>query len=170
MVFAGSHFRSRSPRRRLFRMFASVVFLILSLGAGSAYAYWSASGTGSGTASPGSVSAVTVQAVSSGIVSSKLVPGGSADLLVQLGNPNSFPVTVVGIAANTSGTIQVVGGTGCTAANSGVSAATQTGLGIAVPTGTQIVHIPNGAAMTTSSASGCQGAVFQLPVTLTVRK
>jgi hypothetical protein len=33
-----------------------------------------------------------------------------------------------------------------------------------------LVHVANGASMNTSSASGCQGATFQIPVTVTVQR
>jgi hypothetical protein len=33
-----------------------------------------------------------------------------------------------------------------------------------------VIHVPNGASMNTNSASGCQGATFQIPVTLTVQR
>ena len=161
----GSH-RSTS-RRPLVAAAGAIVALVPELGAGEAFAYWNTHGTGSAAESTGTSAAVTVQAVASGTVSSKLVPGGSADLLVQLDNPNRT-VTVVGVAQDTSRTAQVVGGSGCTAANSGVSVTTQTGLAVAVGTGTQVVHIANGAGMAAGSASGCQGAVVELPVTVTV--
>jgi hypothetical protein len=102
-------------------------------------------------------------------------------LRVQLNNPNSFSVTVTGIAQN--GPVTVVGGTGCTSdsgtwpsitlGNSGVSVPTMTGLSIAVASGpitNVVIHVPTGAFMNTSSASGCQGATFQIPVTLTVQR
>ncbi len=137
--------------------------------AGGISAYVHGSGSGSGAATVGTASPVTVQAVTSGTPMSSLVPGGSADLLVQVSNPNSFAVTIVAIAPN-GPVSSVVGGNGCTVANSGVSVPTQTGLSIAVGPGTQVVHIAGGATMSTSSFSGCQGASFQVPAALTVQR
>jgi hypothetical protein len=152
---------------KLFLVLASVMVLSGAV-AGGAYAYWTAHGSGSGTASVGTPLNVTVGAAS-GTTSSLLVPGGSADLLVKLDNPNAYSVTIVGISQ--SGTVSVTGGTGCTAANAGVTVPTQAALNVSVATGTGVVvHIPNGASMSTSSASGCQGASFQIPVTVTVQR
>jgi hypothetical protein len=120
-------------------------------------------------------------AATSGSALSTLIPGGTADLRVQLNNPNSFSVTIVGISQN--GPVTVVGGSGCTSdsgtwpsltlGNSGVSVPTQTGLSVTVTAGpitNVVVHVASGASMNTSSASGCQGATFQIPVTLTVQR
>jgi hypothetical protein len=102
-----------------------------------------------------------------GTVSSKLIPGATADLSLQLNNPNGYAVTVTGISQN--GTVTVVGGSGCT--TSGVSVPTKAGLSVTVASGNNAVaHIPNGASMDISSDSGCQGASFHIPVTLTVQR
>jgi len=138
--------------------------VVVGLGSGTAFAYFTATGSGSGVASTGTVKAVTVIAAS-GMPSSKLYPGGSADLLVELDNPNSFPVTIVTISQN--GSVTTV--SGCNCKTTGVSVPTQSGLNVTVASGTNIlVHIPNGAAMSTASDSGCQGATFHVPVTITV--
>ncbi len=154
---------------KLLLILASVMALTGAV-AGGAYAYWTAHGSGNGIASAGTPLNVTVDAAS-GTPSSLLVPGGSADLLVKLDNPNAYSVTIVGISQNLGGTVSVTGGTGCTAANSGVTVPTSAGLNVTVATGTGVVvHIPNGASMSTSSASGCQGASFQIPMTVTVQR
>ena len=148
-------------------LLGAVIALVVGLGAGAAYAFFTSSGSGSGAASVGTAQSVTVIAAS-GTVSSKLIPGISADLLVELDNPNSYSVTITGIAQN--GSVTPVGGSG-TCTTTGVSVPTQTGLSITVASGTNIlVHIPNGASMSTASDSGCQGAAFQIPVTITVQK
>src|SRR5207302_11026009 len=101
-------------KRKVLIALAGAMLLTGAL-AGGAYAYWTVHGSGSGTTSVGSPVQVTVQAVTTGTPSSKLMPGGSADLLVQLNNPNAYSVTIVGISQN--GT--VVDGSGCTGASSG---------------------------------------------------
>jgi len=151
---------------------AAAVFGAIGI-AGAGWAYWTASGTGSAVATIGAPAGVTVQAVASGAPSTSLIPGGTADLLVQLNNPNSYPVTIVGVQQNGSVTpVNASGpGTSCSSSNTGVSVASQTtGLNVAVVAGVSVVHIPNGASMSTSSASGCQGASFQIPVTVTVQR
>jgi hypothetical protein len=156
-------------KRKLLLAFASATVVAGAL-AGGAYAYWSSHGSGSGTVSVGAPLSVTVEAAS-GTPSSTLLPSGTADLLVQVTNPNAYPVTIVRISQNLSGTVSVNGGTGCTAPNAGVSVPTQVGLTVSVAPGPSVVvHIPGGASMTSGSASGCQGASFQIPVTLTVQR
>lgn len=156
----------RRMRRRTL-MLASAVVLALGLVAGGAYGYWHAAGSGSSTVTLGAMQSVTVVAAS-GTPASNLVPGGTADLVVTVNNANSVPVNIVGIGQGT-GSVSVVGGTGCT--TTGVSVPSRTGLSLAVAAGNNVtVHIPNGAAMSTSSDSGCQGASFQIPVTLTVQR
>ena len=168
-------------KRRFLLVAAMVALVAAGLGAGGAYAYFTSSGSGSGAVSVGTVSAVTVLAAT-GTPTSDLYPGDTgADLTLTLTNPNSYSLTIVGIAQD--GLVTVVGGSGCTSdtgtwpspvtlGNSGVTVPTQTGLNVPVPLGpgNVIVHVPGGASMTTSSNGGCQGASFQIPVTITVQK
>jgi hypothetical protein len=145
---------------------ALAVVIVLGLAGGAAFAYFTSSGNGHGSATDGTATTVTVQAVASGSPSSTLVPGGTADLIVQLQNPGTAAVRITAIAQNGSAT--PVGGSGCTTANDGVTVLSQTGLSISVAPGTQVVHVAGAASMALSSASGCQGASFDVPVTLTV--
>lgn len=156
-------------KRRFLIALAAAVALSGAL-AGGVLAYWRTSGSGSGAASVGTAQSVTIQAVATGSPSTKLTPGNAADLLVQLSNANSYTVTLVGISQSGSGSVTVVGGTGCTAANASVSVPTVTGLTIPVGSGVQVVHIPGGASMDATSNTGCQGASFQIPVTVTVQR
>ena len=154
-------------KRRFLIALAAVVALTGAL-AGGVLAYWRTSGSGSGAASVGTAQAVTVVAAS-GTPTSSLNPGGTADLVVTLNNPNSYAVTITGIAQN--GAVSPVPGGGCTGANAGVSVPTQSGLAISVASGSaQTVHIPGGAAMTAASDRSCQGVSFDLPITLTVQR
>ena len=157
----------KAVRRRAVALVGSVAIL-MGVAAGSAWAYWSTSGSGSGSAKAGSPTAVTVDAAA-GSPSTGLVPGGSADLVLTLDNPNGSAVTIVGVAQK--GTANVVGGSGCTAANAGVSVRSQTRLSVPVAPGTGVtVHVPNGVSMSGSSDGGCQGASFHVPVTVTVQR
>jgi hypothetical protein len=143
------------------------VALVIGLAAGAAYGSFVAAGSGSGAASVGTAQSVTVLAAT-GTPTSKLIPGGSADLTVTLDNPNSYPVSIVSITQN--GSVNPVGGIG-SCSNTGVTVPTQTGLNIAVASGSSVnVDIPNGASMDATSDSGCQGASFQIPVNITVQK
>lgn len=153
-------------RRGLVLVLAPV--LAVSVGGGAALAYWRTAGSGSGTVGTGTAQAVTVEAVASGSPSTQLIPGSSGDLLVQLSNPNAYAVTIIAVAQN--GSVSPVGGSGCTGANSGVTVPTQSALAVPVPAGTSVVTVPNGVSMSLGSASSCQGLVFHIPVTVTVRR
>jgi hypothetical protein len=158
----------------------AVMSAAMGLAGGSAWAFITGgSGSGSGTTSVGTIQQVTVVAAS-GSPTSTLFPGGSADLRLTIDNPNSYSLEIVGVAQN--GPVTVVGGSGCTsdtgtwpgitAGNSGVSVPTATGIsGVTFGPGNGVnADIPGGAAMAISSASGCQGASFEVPVKITVQK
>ncbi len=115
----------------------------------------------------------------SGTVSTYLVPGGTGDLFVKVNNPNNFAVTITGISQ--TGGVTVSGTAGCTndpawpgtLGTSGVSVPTNAALNITVPANSgssYTTDIANAASMTTASVSACQGATFQIPVTITVRQ
>jgi hypothetical protein len=166
--------RAMTPRRWVRKplLFGAVVALVVGLGAGTAFAFFTGVGNGSGAASVGTVQSVTVDNIAFGTatVTTKLYPGATnGDLKLKLDNPNSYPVTIVSIAAGT-GTVAGSGGVG-TCSTTGVSVNAQTGLSISVPSGTGVfVVIPNAVSMDATSDSGCQGATFQVPVTITVEK
>jgi hypothetical protein len=158
----------RTPRwRRTPLLVGAVVALVIGLGAGSAFAYFFTPMHHSGAADAGTAQAITV-VQSQGTAGSTLYPGTTADLVVELDNPNNFPVHIVTVSG--SGPVTSAGGIGaCT--TTGVTVPTQTGLSIAVAPGSDIqIHIPNGVAMGDSSNSGCQGATFSVPVALTVQQ
>ena len=146
--------------------------LTLAIGGGAALAFWRTTGSGSGASSVGTAQSVTVQAVASGTPATTLIPGGSGELLIQISNPNTYAVTLTSVTQN--GSVSSTGTSGCS--TTGVTVPTKTGLTITVAAGTAggavitVVHIPNGAAMSTASDSGCQGATFQIPVTVTVQR
>jgi hypothetical protein len=163
---------------RALGLVTAAVIAILGLAVGGAYAMWTAHATGSAAVTAaGAPSTVHVIAVSAGTnPSTALVPGSSGDLVVELNNPNTYPVTIVAIAQN--GDVATSGGSGSGTAcaggssgNTGVSVPTNNALTVSVASGAAVVvHIPGAVSMSSSSASGCQGASFQIPVTLTVQR
>ncbi|HEY1990634.1 MAG TPA: hypothetical protein VGG43_14285 [Acidimicrobiales bacterium] len=111
---------------------------------------------------------VTVAAISGDTPATLLLPGTSGEVILRVHNPNPTQVRVTDVSSLSA--ITVSGGSGCTAGNSGVSYTNQTGLSIPIPAGagSTLVRLPGAAAMATSSANGCQGATFSIPVTITV--
>ncbi|WP_416417653.1 hypothetical protein [Paenarthrobacter aromaticivorans] len=164
---------SRNPRNgRIARTAAATVALCILGGAGTAYAYWATTGIGSGAATNGTMQTVTVDALIAGDTpQTTLVPGGTADVIVRATNPNGHAVTIYGIAAN--------GAVNADAAHPGC---TTTGVTFTPPPApltptvtiqantSILLTLPDAASMSAASLSACQGAQFNVPVTLEVRK
>jgi hypothetical protein len=150
----------------------AAALLSLVLGVGTAYAYWSTIGIGSGSAANGTMQAATVDAFVAGDApATTLVPGGTAEVIVRASNPNSFAVQVYSFTAN-----------GAATADSSHPLCTTTGVTFNTPAAplaptvsipansTVLITLPGAASMSAASQSSCQGAVFHLPVTMAVRK
>lgn len=154
-------------RRRI--VLLAVIVSVISLGAGTAYAYFTSTGSGTGSASTGTMQTVTV-AATTGTPTTPLLPGGTGDVTLKVTNPNSYAVTLVSVAAGAGNITADSGHPGCT--TTGVTFTAQTGLSTSIPGGgaTTQVDLPGAAAMNATSSSGCQGATFTVPVTITVQK
>jgi hypothetical protein len=155
-------------RYRSFFLIMPAAGLVAGLSAGTAYAYFTASGNGTGRASTGTMQAATIAAATA-TPGAALLPGGTGDVTLKVTNPNSYAVTLVSVTG-TAGTITADSGhPGCT--TTGVTFTDQTGLSTAIPgNGTTTVDLPGAAAMSAASSAGCQGATFSIPVTIAVHK
>jgi hypothetical protein len=125
-------------------------------------------GQGSGSDRAGAFAAVSVAALVGGDTpASSLQPGGTADVILRVKNPNPFAVRVTSVTAN--GTVTATGGTG-TCSTTGVTFTDQVGISDTVaPSSTVLLDLPGAASMSAASESGCQGATFSVPVAITVR-
>lgn len=143
---------------------ALVWTLALCLVGGSASAFWTVGGAGSGSAAGRTSQPVSVT-ITPGAT---LFPGASVSGQLAFTNPNPFAVLVTQVlpAAPT-----VSGGTaGCTAASSAVTFATLNGSWTVPASGSLNPAAVSGAvSMGTSSDNGCQGATFSSTVTITAR-
>lgn len=156
-----------SIRGRLIAVLAVVGVLA---GGGAAWAYFRASGSGSGQGSTATMNTVTLSATA-GSPSTPLYPGGTGDVSLEVNNPNSYAVTLVNVALKAGGSITPdAGHSGCT--TTGVTFTTQTGLSTTIPASAtnHQVDLSGAVSMSSSSSSGCQGATFSIPVTITVEK
>lgn len=152
----------RSPAKKLSVTIAATGVL---LAASVAFAAWTASGTGTGTAK-----AITAQALNtidaSGTTTAQLYPGATGDLRLTINNPNPYPVKVTSVGAG-SGSITSDKGTACDA-STGVTFSPQSGLALNVPASSQASFTLTGAvAMSNASDDTCQGALFTIPITIT---
>ena len=150
------------PPLRLVRwggLTAVVAALVL---AASAAAWFSASGSGAGSATVASVLPVTVAA--GGPPVAELYPGGDGDVTVRISNPNPFTVHVATLALDRS-----QGDAGFDASLPGCDVAdalrytpqTNDGTGWDVPgNGTLDLDLAGALHMTTTASNACQGATF----------
>jgi hypothetical protein len=150
------------------RWSAAAAVTAAALAGGTAFAYWSAGGSGAGAAANGTLQTVTIDALVAGdTADGTLVPGGSADVVLRVHNPNTASVEIYSVTPN--GTVTAdAGHAGCTGVTF-TAPASPTGITVAADS-TQLVHLANAASMSLSSPSACQGATFHIPVTLTVRR
>lgn len=151
------------------RRFVPTTLLAVLLASGTAFAWFTASGIGNGSAAATTMETVTVAALVAGdIPSSTLYPGGpAADVVLRVTNPNAFSVSVHSITG--SGTITADAGH-ATCTTTGVAFTAPVNPNITLPPGASVVHLPDAATMSTASLSSCQGAAFRIPVTLVVRR
>lgn len=146
---------------------------LLTLAATMAHAYWAA-GSGSGSAAVGTATMqpVLISALTGGDVpSSTLVPGGSADVILRVTNPNPVAVQVFSVQPN-----------GAIYPDAAFPACTTTGVTFdppasplsptvtVGPSSSLLIHLDGAASMDYTSSSGCQGALFHIPVTMTARQ
>jgi len=144
------------------------VFL-LGILAGTAYAYFSVSGDGSGAVSVGRMQVVRLVAVTGASPTTLLYPGHAADALILVSNPNDYAVSLVSVAGD--GTITADSGhPGCT--TTGVTFADYSGPAISIPANAvdYPIDLPKAVSMSSASSNGCQGAEFSIPVTISVER
>jgi hypothetical protein len=154
-----------SPRRILSIPVLALVALVLVL-AGTAAAYFTAEGDGQGDASTTTLEDLIVTA---GTATNALHPGGTADAVLVVENPNPFAVAIVAIVAG-EGDV-VADGTDCEQSDVSFVAPAQSTideLDLLEPDSSTTITLPGAVAMGTGSDSGCQGAAFEVPVTVEV--
>lgn len=157
----GLALRAPRPSRRLL---ALGITALLLLGSTGAWAYWSATGAGSGTAGTGTTVPLTL---TPGTVSASLFPGGRADVVLTASNPNRSPSQIDTFVLDRD---TVSSGFSVDAAHSGCSVSS---LGFTTPTtgwtvpaksgGTNsslAVTLPGALSMAPDAASACQGATI----------
>lgn len=145
-----------------------VAFVGVMLVASVALASWLASGTGSGYAEAGNAQGLTTSAATP--TGDVLYPGGVGDLEITINNPNPYPVSVTQIArvGGLPGTITSDAGAACDASTGVVTNGTwplTVSIDIAANS-SETRSLNNVLAMTNSSDTTCQGAIFTVPVTV----
>lgn len=139
----------------------------LLLGVGAVHAYWSSSGSGANTATTGTMT-ISAAALAGEHARTALYPGGTADAIIKVDNPNGQTVHVVAITE--TGTAQA--GNNCSPTGITFTAPTSfTDPQFTLPANqSTVLDLAGAVTMDTTSASACQGQTFSLPVTVTVQK
>jgi hypothetical protein len=143
-----------------------LVGLMIGGAGGAAFATWHSPGSGTGTGATGTLGPVTVIALVGG-PSSSLLPGATSDVVLEVSNANTYPVTLTSIAMTAGGTVSASNGL-CT--TSGVGIAFPSHPSISVPVGSSKVDLAGAASMSLASQNACQGNTFTFPVTVTFQK
>ena len=164
--------RAMRPRRwhRAPIVFGALVALVLGIGAGTSYGFLTTHGSGIGFSSTGTMKTVTM--ATAGTPSTPLLPGGTGDVVFSVTNPNNFPVSLVGVALETYGAITPdEGHSGC-ATTDGNPVVTlnvpSDDLPVSIPANTtQPIDLASAASMDAAATSNCQGATFDIPLTIT---
>ena len=157
----------RDPKRSRSKIIAIVGGLIGAavITGGYAIAYWTAGGTGTGSAKALSAQSLTITATASPIADH--YPDVSGTVQISVTNPNPYSVSLTGW-----NTPSVVSGdtTNCPSANVSVAASGTIGTPISVAGGGTPVtglSIPSFVTMGSSAPNGCQGVTFTVTLTLT---
>jgi hypothetical protein len=167
--------KSTAQQRRKSRRRAAIVIVPAVAGvfvAGTAFAYWTTSGTGSGSGDSGTTQAVTVSQTST---VTNLVPGGAdQNVDFKINNPKSTSQRVNGVTIAVS-TITTAGGVAIPTTGVGVSCSPADFL-ITQPAALN-ADVPNGDTVFSSSGAkihminaaynqnGCQNAIVNLSLT-----
>jgi hypothetical protein len=143
--------------RRKLTLLGAVMALFL-LGS-VVFAAWLVTGNGNGAAQATSAENLVV---APGTTTADLYPGASGAVKVNVTNPNPFGVTITSIAGNGAVT---TGQAGCTTTGVTFTAPATTGQVIAAGA-TLNLTLPNAASMSNASLNACQGATFNVPLTV----
>ncbi len=143
--------------RRKLTLLGAVMALFL-LGS-VVFAAWLVTGNGNGAAQATTAANLVV---TPGTTTADLYPGATGAVKVNVNNPNPFGVTITSIAANGAVTTSAAG---CTTTGVTFTAPTTTGQVIAAGA-TVNLTLAGAAAMSNASLNACQGATFDVPVTV----
>jgi len=143
--------------------------VMLLAGAAVVYAAFTATGTGSGRAA--SVNAVSITVTPTMCASADLYPGGPAGAICfTLTNSNPYAVHFTSVTYPNSSAIVAINAP-CPNSNvsiaSGLSSTLATPINVAANTTTGTLSLPGVVQMSSAATDGCQGANFNVPITLT---
>lgn len=142
-----------------------------------ALAYFASGGSGTGTSQTGALQPLEILPATTGTSTTPLYPGKTGDLIIKVRNPNAKPVRLLRVSQG--GGVRVPSRARCTSdpgwpatvGSSGVSMPEAVALDLDLAGGaTQVLHLPGAASMNLTSTGGCQGATFEIPITVEVKQ
>ena len=146
--------------------------LSVVLAASVAFAAWTATGGGSGSAKAITATPLTTVDASAS-TTAQLYPGGTGDLQISFHNPNPYAVTVTAVNYDGTSYISSDKGANCTDAPAsthptGVTLTNSSGWSFVVPAASDAgpFTVTGKVSMSNTSDNGCQGATFTIPVTV----
>ena len=141
-------------RTRAWLVAAVAVAAVVGVG-GTAHAFWTSRGAGTGSSTTGS--ATQSVTLSAGSATGALRPGGSVTLATTASNPNAAPVRISSLVLDTTRGISIAGASG--ACPTSAFAFTPSSAGWTVPAnGSTTISLPGALSMATDAPTGCQGA------------
>lgn len=157
-------------RSRANWLILALLVAVVGLGATSvARAYWRGGGGGASSATTSTAVAMTVTA---GTPAASLFPGGRADVVIAVSNPNAFTVFIGSLAldaAQGSGGFGVdAGHSGCAVSTLSFTRQTNSGAGWTAPAkaggvdGVLPITLGDAVSMGVDAADACQGATFTI--------
>jgi hypothetical protein len=161
----------RRPSRLTRRLVLVVAVALAAIGAtsGAAFAYWTSHGTGTGTGTTGTMTISVTALLVGDNNATTLVPNGAGDVILRVSNPNAFTVHVSSITANGAATTPQSGCTTTGVTFNAPTAYTDPQFTLAASS-TTLIRLVGAASMSDASSSGCQGAIFTIPVNLAAQK
>jgi hypothetical protein len=175
LLTRGCYGRAGGPRTTLRVVVLPLLVVPVLLGAGTtAYAYWTAAGSGAGQV--GVQTALALSLTGTSVVAGELHPGATRDLGFSLANPNSWAVRLTTL---TAATVASSDEAGCPSARylllpETVKAAFATNgyeltSPILVPAGSLAVtgSVPSLVTLSAAAPSACQGVTFTVTLALT---
>lgn len=146
----------------------AVAALTMLAGGGAAFAAWSASGSGVGSALAYTPQTVTLNTVALSPSASSLYPGGPAgNVYFTVNNPNPYAIKITNIAWGTPVSASPIA---CASSFISVdSGAPTSGFSLSVPAnGTSpVIQVNSVLDLSSVATDPCQGNVFTVPVTVT---
>jgi hypothetical protein len=175
--------RNNRRWRRGAKVLAALGGVVVAGGTAYAATNWivGLSSGSSGAAQSGSVSNLAITAVATPASGNLLYPGGTGDVVVNVNNPNSFPVTITAVnlptsttyAAGYSNSTLSTAQTGCSTSTSNVAWSNATSTSgsshtLATPlivgsNASLTVTLTNAASMGNTAPAACESTYFSMP-------